>query len=755
MHLKLVNFRGHKKLELTIPDTGLVLLQGKSGAGKSTVLTAIEFAFFGKTKKPYHFGTTTCSVTLRVGELVIYRSKSPNRLVVTLDDGQTAEDAQAESLIRNAIGLCEEEFLASSYIKQKTDGSLLHMTSAKKLEFMEKVAFHSESMYSVNDIKKKCNECIINIKDKSTKKLGEYEYASKKLTELKQKSLTKPKNIKDLENFETEYEENRSKLSRLRIDLEKLQEEQLQYNKHCDITRRVEELGSTIKEKQDQIDQELEKLGKPWKKRSEKEAQDLLGDLEKIINMRVTLRDKKKQYTSQKDDMTKELETLPVVNIQKYRRNLEELEQIQIQYEKQKLCIQRLDELNLSHDLDHEIKKISRKIDEGNKIWLGPCPNCGTNLQKYGDVLVVGVKRRKTLSDVEKYEDTLNELKNMKDTVGLIKHELVSQKEQIKKLETDILHYEKLEKRRHTLESNLKYLHESLWIKDIVPFEENLNSFERKFSKDQIQNVEEKKIKIQKYLQKNQNLQKDRNILLVERTCKDLYLELNRYQNKLEGCPTDKSLKIKTVQTEINQLEFFLDASHVQRRAYDEYKEYKSHKSQIKSLKSETKLLKKEHDKLVKELDGYSQLKDKISISEGLALDAAVASINEYANQFLKKMFKDDTISVTLETFKQLKTTKVVKPEITTIIEYRGFKYDDIDQLSGGERERLSLAYVLALNKLFGSKIVMLDESIASLDTLLNAEIFGYLREYSINKLVLVVSHEANPGLFDKIIQIG
>lgn len=53
MHLILENFRCHGKLSVEFPDSGLVLISGDSGAGKSTILNAIQFALYGSVKKPY------------------------------------------------------------------------------------------------------------------------------------------------------------------------------------------------------------------------------------------------------------------------------------------------------------------------------------------------------------------------------------------------------------------------------------------------------------------------------------------------------------------------------------------------------------------------------------------------------------------------------------------------------------------------------------------------------------------------------
>ena len=48
MKLKLENFRCHKKAAFDFPNTGLVLLSGASGAGKTTIINAKTYALYGK-----------------------------------------------------------------------------------------------------------------------------------------------------------------------------------------------------------------------------------------------------------------------------------------------------------------------------------------------------------------------------------------------------------------------------------------------------------------------------------------------------------------------------------------------------------------------------------------------------------------------------------------------------------------------------------------------------------------------------------
>lgn len=87
------------------------------------------------------------------------------------------------------------------------------------------------------------------------------------------------------------------------------------------------------------------------------------------------------------------------------------------------------------------------------------------------------------------------------------------------------------------------------------------------------------------------------------------------------------------------------------------------------------------------------------------------------------------------------------------MIKYKGYTYTSFDELSGGETQLCELAFMLAVNDMVNSPLLFLDECLNNLDEEINAEMLEYLREFSENKLTLVVSHEAVTGIFDRVIE--
>ena len=105
-----------------------------------------------------------------------------------------------------------------------------------------------------------------------------------------------------------------------------------------------------------------------------------------------------------------------------------------------------------------------------------------------------------------------------------------------------------------------------------------------------------------------------------------------------------------------------------------------------------------------------------------------------------------------METNNDPKTGKLI---VKTVLTYKGHEYDNTEQLSGGEFDRCILASICGINTMLQSPFLILDESLASLDTQNNTDILSFLKEFSKDKLILVCSHEAIQGIFDTVIELS
>jgi len=105
--------------------------------------------------------------------------------------------------------------------------------------------------------------------------------------------------------------------------------------------------------------------------------------------------------------------------------------------------------------------------------------------------------------------------------------------------------------------------------------------------------------------------------------------------------------------------------------------------------------------------------------------------------------------------YKKIKSKKdVSKPGLNLEISYKGFTYDNINLLSGGEGDRISLALLLALNSVSNSPIILLDEAVSSLDSTLKESCITAIKSIP-NKTVICVDHDDTlEGFYDSVLKI-
>jgi DNA repair exonuclease SbcCD ATPase subunit len=135
-------------------------------------------------------------------------------------------------------------------------------------------------------------------------------------------------------------------------------------------------------------------------------------------------------------------------------------------------------------------------------------------------------------------------------------------------------------------------------------------------------------------------------------------------------------------------------------------------------------------------------------------LQETVDEINSKVSDICVSLFDKD-IDVQLNLYKTTKTTKVTKPQINFAINYQQGTYDNINQMSGGEGDRVSLALTLALNSNSGCPLLLLDESIASLNHDLKERVFKTIRHNkTAGTTVFLVVHDGIEGYFDHVVNV-
>ena len=138
------------------------------------------------------------------------------------------------------------------------------------------------------------------------------------------------------------------------------------------------------------------------------------------------------------------------------------------------------------------------------------------------------------------------------------------------------------------------------------------------------------------------------------------------------------------------------------------------------------------------------------------ALQSLVDSINAVVNEILADLF-DNTITLELKLFKENKANTKVKPQVNFSIFYNGNTYENVNALSGGEKDRVSLALTLALACVNPSPILFLDECMASLNGDLRENCIEAIKKFIIStykKTVINICHETVEGYYDEVVSV-
>ena len=104
--------------------------------------------------------------------------------------------------------------------------------------------------------------------------------------------------------------------------------------------------------------------------------------------------------------------------------------------------------------------------------------------------------------------------------------------------------------------------------------------------------------------------------------------------------------------------------------------------------------------------------------------------------------------------FKKLKGKGELKPQFNMKVTLKGNEYDNLNFLSGGEKDRISIALTLTLSTLLNNPIIMFDESMSSLDEEMRERCLDLIKKYASDKILINICHSTIEGYYDNIIRL-
>ena len=788
MKISLSNFLHHRKAEFEIEDYGAVHIIGESGAGKSTILRAIVYALYGKVhgriRKPYSHGTKTCKVILEYMDLFIQRTSSPNSLIVTHEDVEY-EDEGAQSIIDKVMRMSFDEFMSGCYISQKRQHiSVLTMTPTEQLKFIEILAFPQDISHSTfhekvkNNIKKLEDE-----KNELSKKIdiinGTLDKIKSKLDEYADDEPTFSvedvnRNIKKLtERLETingSLEENNSLLETLRLEEKK--------NKHTqEKLMKIQTEYSHLKKLRDDLTDTY----------TYDDVEDKIKNLNNLKN-NLSMLENYQAYLRDLDTYNKFVEDYKKTCIDKRSKiNLvsdDVLSEMKVAYNdalsKEKIYIQSKATYDLKISEKEEARKnisqIFRKIKEKYPV---------DNIAKSSEMITFLNDLKK--KNYKKYEcpccdslliidsDKLIKIDPQEDDVhnqGSITEEDMKKidlwisllKDNSKKLNQKIVEITKPEVDSSTIHSEIikaegdKKEYEANNPDIISP---SLKKMFSKLEKETFEDLPDMSVDdLKNNINAEERLIKDMKdtLMTIESYDKEISLKETIMKKLVDASGRESGRSSKEIERNISSLTKEMmhinECLSTERDHLSIAESYAEYQSKIDEISKEEKNLKRLLSKLTKvdeKLEGFIDLEKTGKEAEIIAVDETLRSLNEHAKIYLDQLF-EEPIYVRLESIKELK--KGTKLQLNTTIKYRNNDYEHIDELSAGENQKCELAFLLAVNDMLNSPLIMLDECFNNLSADVNMQALEYVKKLCVDKLALVVSHEAIEGIFDNTLHL-
>jgi DNA repair exonuclease SbcCD ATPase subunit len=806
MNIQLTNFRCHRDAQFSF-SPGLNLIEGQSGRGKTTILDALSWCLLGKQRNVVTRGEKKCSVTLRLTSgphagTSITRTKLPSRVVVTTkeatleDANRFLEDDAAQEYIYQLIG--GEHFELTSYMLQKGTSQFFTLPTLEKRRFIESLSKQNNSLDGVKE------RVLIKSKELKLRLLQEQ-------TRLECLLRDRPAEPMETDLLGLETQRDLAHTDTLLTHVKAIAEQRVGAVK-AEIDARVRLLTQNreLERQRAEIESSIQLLGEQLVGLPVVEVSDCSALQQQITDGTDYLEHQKKkgelltakrnyEELVKQEELARE-EALRELEAQRKPVKVMEdgvVETLEIEYKtflKRKELLKKKSLLSSdreSRPSDRESRpsdRESRPSDPDSlllaqeslvtslsntiasaaqrKIVIG-CPHCEKGLVIRGasiaradaaplskeEELAVADARRRLPAEQTKL-DTMKRNKTLLEQIELELAQLPDRAEveqeyaQAKALSEEI----KLARQHNALvEQQLSALRDKP-AKDKYSglrsqYEKELEVFKKMPKGVEVKELHDLKKRLEEELRKKATAEQ------ISRQRAEIESKLARLRETLLTLPVSSVVEgVDELQKELALAEGDLSrlnslASGVDRvRVFAEARQrYKKHQLCLERVKEVIKML---QDEIVS-LDVFLR---KIGEAETKCLEETIRLLNEKTQGYLDKFFPDEPLILRVMTEKESK--KSVKTEIAVRLTYKSEECD-LTSLSGGEYDRCCLAFMLAVNEICGSSLLVLDESIGSLD-MTNAEnVLEVLKETTGgDKVVILVQHQATCGSYDHVVRV-
>lgn len=761
MEIRVNNFRSLSNGHYTFQN-GFTLLKGESGCGKSTLLEAIRWCLYGQIRQVLPFsGKKDTWVEIKIKDIIIIRKKNPESLLFQ-QSGLELKGQVAQEQINLHFG-SKQLWQNSSYINQNERILLLTGSANDKISLIKELVFTDKQDYS--------DKLIALFKEKLTseeKKSDQYQYLIENIKE-KNKYF-----IKEHESALDKVDKNfyNSKLYKNKTFL---------LNKHSELQEKIKQaeeqviINQNIKEKEKLLAQESEIFMQyptalnqqnyhhwtQFKQLREKHdnikadttvhIEENLEDLIKLYgcyeNNKLILEKYNLTANSLSDEIAKcdqmitnyyKYENFCQVwnNYQKYEKSYQECQQEVDRLENLQAIIDKnwkifLNKLQITHQVysDAILELAEEKLKE---ILIGElkCPQCEQALL-LKDNKLIACDNKLSKDYINKLEQIGNNVKQyyINKDKALAKLELIKENEVAKpeKVECPEINDIKLIKQKQIelhqyKEVNIEGVLDKIKILKMRKVKEELAA--------EIEAI------YQPFFEEYEITGEDYFVKFIE--CKKNIKDLKKYLSEHTYQEVDISDKNKNLLVRVEEKINIIKEQEELNKLYDRIKEFE------KEIADEQA----KFQKSANEIKYCHRIIKLIQKSENESFEHFLSYFNSLVNDILETLF--DNCHLEMKAFKENK--QQVKAHIDFHIYLDGHKYENWHILSGGEKDRISIAIVLALNYIKHSNLLLLDECMASLDTINKEKCRKAIKKYAHDKIVINICHEDTEGFYDEVI---
>ena len=722
MRIKLTDVRQHKDLTIDLPRKGLVYLAGSSGKGKTTIFDAIEDALYdtGSDIQPWSGGSPCIEVTIEELDLHIVKKRNPGSLTV-FHNNNTYLDAEAQATINRLIGMRADEFVACSYIRQEGAGSLLSLTPAEQLRFIQKIScngfdpdvFKSVLNQEANELNNKVNNLGSELSRVEQTIQNHKHYVEETPREPTKPLKAKPRDTErsmlcdSIDMAENETVRLKKELSSNTADLLSSAKVQRDYQqaKVVEASQSLEDIASRVPPTLDAI-------------ASEANIKDKESVATSAINYWAAFERAKEHGAAVRVAM----------GFPEGSRVMDELSN------RQSELSTKLDALrDYKQNLDQEIASLTKSLTAHE------CPWCAEPLAIAANKILKGSPNQESINKdlAAKAEEALSvmslvsgltkELHLVTNHISELKQSLADiSKEKKATISAPQAHtlLEEASKERAALAKEISRRQE--WAAQYSALKAAVTSAE-----DDLKSTEVSIAAME--MDKRPSREE---LTLALSSANEQYIKLSQELGAMDAATAEWKLYESNANNYLKLKKIFDDSLAIVNKN--------------NARKADLEL---EIEATNAEMVAADRLIELTNIAATSAIEGIIEEINSNSQYYIDKFFDGDGTSIVLTNTSKTKKGEE-RAKIGLDIFHKGQRAKKLANFSGGEKARVRLAFQLGLSKLFNSPFLCLDESLNGLGEDDKNICLELLKECADNRLLVVIEHGISETAFDEVINI-